>query len=306
MKSKPISIVIFSAAALLFGFLFATDWFSKPVPWQRATGWDSIPEDLRPASRISSPDIRWLGHAGILVTWHNTKVLFDPNLSSRCAVVKRHMQAPVKASDLPAIDAVAISHAHFDHLDNPTLEGIAQIGTVITPKGTDDYLSQQVKERTVVHGLKLGESQQIGPLEITAVPAVHKGGRYHPFPSRYFAVGYILRDDTSAIYFAGDTAYGEHFKKIAELYHPRLALLPIGGYLPRFPLKYHHLSPEEAVEAASVLKVKSVIPIHFGTFRIAFDRPASALPLFARAARAAGVSWEMPQLISRKDVTDPL
>ena len=291
---------------LFLAFLHFADWLGSPLAWQDATGWNQLDDSLRPASMppvdSGGPVIRWLGHAGVYLKWHKTTLLLDPNLSSRCAILRRHMQLPIAAAQLPPIDAVLISHAHFDHLDNPTLESISMLSALITPSGTEDFVSELVKSRTRMIGLQRGENVQIGDLTIFAVEALHHGARYHAFESRYFALGYVISDGKQAIYFAGDTAMGDLFKKIGEQFHPYLALLPIGGFEPRFLLKYHHINPEEAVEAAKLLGVETVIPIHFGTFRVALEEPETALPRFAREAAVQGVHWEMPRLISKDDL----
>lgn|GEM_PF-572306 len=157
----------------------------------------------------------------------------------------------------------------------------------------------------------------IGPLEVTAVPAHHNGNRFHPLASRRLAVGYVIRAGAAALYFAGDTGAGPHFAELGTRFRPRLAILPIGAFSPPVPIGRVHLSPEQAVAAALALAGLSpapaptpaaagtpssgpplVVPCHFGTFVLALDRETTALPRFARAARAANLAWAMPRLLT--------
>jgi N-acyl-phosphatidylethanolamine-hydrolysing phospholipase D len=145
----------------------------------------------------------------------------------------------------------------------------------------------------------------VAGIEILAVPTAHNGSRRHPWRSRKLAVGYLLRGPGETLYYPGDTAFDADFDAIRQDFQPTLAILPIGCFAPRIPLKIHHLSPEEAAEAGRILQVRSVIPCHFGTFALTLDRPSTALPRFARAARARGVAWQMPALLTPEDAATP-
>jgi L-ascorbate metabolism protein UlaG (beta-lactamase superfamily) len=130
---------------------------------------------------------------------------------------------------------------------------------------------------------------------------VHGGNRFHPLTSRQQAVGYVVRLGSAAIYFAGDTGFLNDFITIGTTYHPLVAILPIGGYAPAWPIGRVHLSPEQAVTVAERLGASVVIPCHFGTFAVALDQPATALPRFAWAAHEHGIRWVMPHLLQRVD-----
>lgn len=295
--------VPFGLALVLAGWV---GWASSPEPWQQATGWSEIAESDRPSVALldelnwnggGAPTIDWLGHSGFLVRWNGTSLLIDPNTSSRCTIAKRILEPSTDVALLPAVDAVLVSHAHYDHLDMPTLERIAPPAAVVLPAGSEVYFSDERWTDVDLVPLEAGEGTKVGSLEIVAVRAAHNGNRFHPLKSRQRALGYVIRSGEAAIYYSGDTGFDIDFASIRERYRPRLAILPIGAYAPRFPMKYYHLSPEEAVAAARRLGVEVVIPCHFGTFVLSLDRPSSALPRFARAARAANVPWSMPRLL---------
>lgn len=283
-------------------------------PWPKATGWDRVVGAPPPTSSIRVGDdprelrLRWLGHSGFLVDWHDTRLLLDPNLSPRCTVAPRLLERPVEPEDLPPVDAALVSHAHRDHLDLPTLDALARRGglpLVVLPAGAEASAAR-LRERGVrVTGAPAGEPLRIGGLEAIAVPAVHGGARWHPLRTGRPAAGWVLRAGGETIYFAGDTGYSaDLFREIGSRHRPALAILPISAHSPAFPVGRVHLSPEQAVAAAfdlgrrrnDVAEPPEVVPCHFGTFTLSLDRPDEALPRFARAARRAGLRWHMPAL----------
>ena len=275
--------------------------FTKGKSWKEAAGWNSISpagEFYNEAANPSWPKIHWLGHAGFLIEIEGKRLLLDPVLNPNCTIAKRVISADVLPESLPAADAVLLSHAHYDHLDNYTLERVSEIRHVIAPFGTHDFVSPQVKGRSEAVGLRIGEKFKLDGVEVIAVPAVHNGARNHPFSSTYFALGYIIRTKGMVLYFSGDTGWGEHFKEIRTKYSPDIAILPIGGFRPYFVLQNYHLSPEDAVRASMELGVKLTIPCHFGTYRVAFDYPETALPRFAEECLRRGVKWRMPKMLA--------
>lgn len=290
---------------LLGGLAAHLGWFAAPRPWPRATGWDRLPAGRRPAPASRVPgiedlEIHWLGHSGFLLRWRGVALLLDPNLSPWCTVSRRVLEPAVAAAELGAVDAVLLSHPHYDHLDMPTLEGLGAIGTLVLPSGSEAYLRGPRWAGQPLAVLRPGGSARVGEVEIVAVPAAHNGSRFHPLASRRLAVGYVLRAGDRALYYAGDTGLDNDFAALRAAYRPDVAILPIGAYLPAFPLQRYHLSPEQAVEVGARLGVAAVVPCHFGTFTLSLDRPADALPRFAAAARARGLHWVMPRLLTEE------
>lgn len=286
---------------LLIAIIAATyelGWFTGPQSIEIATGLRRIPDDQRATGKLPDEiDLRWLGHSSFILRWRGSIILFDPNTAARCTVSRRVLKLPADATTLGRIDAVLISHAHYDHLNIDTLTQISEIGFTAVPAGTEEYFEPSQAAHARPRPIQIGESLRVGEIEITAVAAAHNGDRFHPWRSPKIAIGYILRAGSHTIYFAGDTAAHNKFAAIRERFRPGIAILPIGAYSPRRPLKLHHLSPEEAVEAAVKLGVQTVVPCHFGTFRLSFDRPAAALPRFAAEAKRRGISWAMPELL---------
>ncbi len=296
---KKIALLFAACAVLLIQQL---GWFSQTRGWEDVTGFSALSQNELPTQYTPSeaePELYWLGHSGFLLQWHSTRLLLDPILSSHCTIAKRLSAAPLQPHQLGQIDAVVLSHAHYDHMDLPTLNAIENLATIVLPRGSEIFLSESLRTRTKVVGLVPEETfSPTTGVEITAVPAVHNGARNHPFSSSFLANGYIIKVKGVSLYFAGDTGWGEHFAEIRTAHAPQIAILPIGGFEPYFVLKNYHLSPEDAVRAATVLGVEKVFPAHFGTFRVAFDFPETALKRFARSAN---VLWHMPQIAAAPD-----
>ncbi|MCB1070977.1 MAG: MBL fold metallo-hydrolase [Kiritimatiellae bacterium] len=303
-KTMPTSCFI-ALSLLIVMAVWLLGWFGKRQDWTITTGWNAIPAEYRPQPSKAMPDepwIRWLGHSGFVIRWHGETLLLDPNLSDHCTVSKRIMNFPPDLTALGPAHAL-ISHAHFDHLNQDTLVGLPELTTILIPSGSEIFLDRIDTNATHIRPVVEGTSYQLGELRITPVAAAHNGNRFHPLRSQFDAVGYMIQSPQgTTLYYAGDTAYANPWSVLRETYHPDIAILPIGAYAPRIPLKFHHINPEEAVKAATELGVRKVIPCHFGTFTLSFDRPSAALPRFARAIQGKPLRWEMPQFLQAGDL----
>lgn len=297
-------VLVLVALSILLALLLG--WLRPRRTWAEATGWNRIPDAHRAPLRSrfeaegESLDLFWLGHSGFVLQWAGHTVLLDPNLSTRCTVAKRSMELPDDLAPLRVIDAALISHAHFDHLHLQTLQRLPGLRMVVVPACGEPFVRAAGLPGVAVQRLAVGQTLTLGDLQVVAVPAAHHGGRFHPLRARHPAVGYVVRRGGFALYFAGDTAFANDFEAIRDQCRPQLAILPIGAFAPRLPLKHHHMNPEEAVQAAQRLGAAMTVPCHFGTFTLSFDRPWMALPRFARQARTAGLRWFMPILWKRE------
>ncbi len=246
--------------------------------------------DLSTFSSYSEiPKVAWLGHASIVIRWRSQTILIDPVFAKHIGIVPRRVPVPKSIAALNP-NAILVSHGHMDHLDNPSLSRHPQ-SSIYLPNKTETFLSRFNRERATQ--VSLGDSISIGPLTIRPMPALHGGWRY-PWQQGYLAVSYWISDGKYSIYYAGDSAYGAHFKDIGNEHPINLALIPIGAYSPRWFLKDKHLNPPEAVQAAIDLNSASVIPIHFGSYRLALDPLDEALPWFVEEATNNGIEWSLP------------
>lgn len=251
------------------------------------------------------------GHVGVTFIGHSTfllrvptadglfSVLTDPQFSLRASPVAwagpRRARAPGIALDrLPRVDAVLLSHDHYDHMDLPSLRALHArwAPRVVTTLGNAGRLARAGMPGAVE--LDWWASCQLGPLRVTATPAQHFSGRT-PF-DRFETLwaGFMLETaDSGRLLFAGDSGAGGHWSLIRDrLGSPHVALLPIGAYLPRAVMAPVHVNPAEAVAAHVALGARRSVGMHWGTFQLtdeAIDDPPRAL---AKARAAAGLSGE--------------
>ncbi|MEL7061991.1 MAG: MBL fold metallo-hydrolase [Acidobacteriota bacterium] len=279
-------------------------WLQPRRSWPAATGWHRIPPPLRASiggplwTHASAPSVDWLGHSTMIVEWAGRRLVLDPHVRGHCTITRRILAPPIELAALEPVDAVLLSHAHFDHLDPRSLRALLdrpQPPRLVVPSGTEAFVPRRWRRHITT--LAIGESTRVGELGIEATPAIHGGGRFHPFKSG-LAVGFAIRRRDDVLFYAGDTALGPHIDAVAQQHRPRAAILPIGAYLPRWPMRGYHMSPDDAVEAARRLGCEIVVPCHFGTFVLSLDRPWDALPRFAERCAAAGVGWRMPRFLA--------
>ena len=199
--------------------------------------------------------IEYVGHATVLVDLDGVRLLTDPLLRNRVAHLRR--VAPLDARSRRGVDAVLISHAHYDHLDIPSLEKLGKSLPVVVPRGLGGLLRKRRFEAVIE--VEVGETIHVGSLGVRAVPAEHEGSR-GPFGASAEALGYVVTGSKS-IYFAGDT---DLFEEMSELAPVDVALVPIWGWGPG--LGAGHLDPRRAAEAVALIRPELVVPIHWGTY----------------------------------------
>ena len=199
--------------------------------------------------------IQYVGHATVFVDLDGVRLLTDPMLRNRVAHLRRATRVSPRA--VRGVDAVLISHGHYDHLDLPSLEKLGKKLPIVVPRGLGGLLRKRKFESVLE--VEAGEALSIGDVQIRAVPAEHDRGRA-PFGASADPVGYVI-SGSSSIYFAGDT---DLFDDMAGLGPVDVGLIPIWGWGPG--LGGGHLDPERAAEAVALIGPKIVIPIHWGTY----------------------------------------
>ncbi len=253
-----------------------------------------------PEERVGWGELRvtFVNHATVLLQFDGVNLLTDPIWSKRAGPTsmlgaQRFRPAGIAFDDLPPIDAVIVSHNHFDHLDVPTLLRLQQLSSprFFVPPGDAVWLRQRgLKNLTE---LDWDESAILrNGCALTAQRSRHWSQRRIMPRDRNYSLwdAYVLMTSQGPVYFAGDTGYGPHFGKTREAFGPmRLALLPIGAYLPRWFMDYQHMNPAEAVTAHDDLGALQSIGIHWGTFELAADGPTQPLLDLAHARAAAGL-----------------
>ena len=237
--------------------------------------------------------LTFIGHASFFVQIGQQNVVIDPNFARWLFVLKRLRKPGVRLQDLPPIDLVLVTHAHFDHLHRPSLRSIAQAALrqngkapiIVVPHHVFDLVSD-LGFGDVVE-LDWWSSYRHAGVTVTQVPSRHWGARILKDSHRGYG-GYVPRYGRHSLYHAGDTAYFAGFREIGRRLAPELALLPIGAYNPP-QFRNVHADPSDATRAFLDLNARWMVPMHYGTFRLSHEPIDEPLQLLEREARAAGV-----------------
>jgi len=237
--------------------------------------------------------VTFIGHSSFFVQMGGQSVIIDPNFARWLFVLKRLRRPGLRVRDLPAIDLVLVTHAHFDHLHRPSLRAVVQNnlrtrGTapaIIIPSHVTDLVSDLGFSEIIE--LDWWKSSRHGSLQVTHVPSRHWGARILKDSHRGYG-GYVLRAGKHSVYHAGDTAYFAGFREIGRRLSPELALLPIGAYNPP-TFRNVHTNPADATRAFIDLKARWMVPMHYGTFRLSHEPVDEPLQLLEQEARQAGI-----------------
>ncbi|MGW2013436.1 MBL fold metallo-hydrolase [Streptomyces sp. NPDC001927] len=248
--------------------------------------------------------VTWAGHASWILRVGGLTVLTDPVWSRRIfGTPARITPVGVRWEDVPPVDAVVISHNHFDHLDAPTLKRLPKETPVFVPAGLGRWFAR--RRFSHVTELDWWEAAELDGVRFAFVPSHHWSKRTLLDTCRSLWGGWVLGDRTGRqVYFAGDTGYGHWFAEIGAR-HPGidLALLPIGAYEPRWWLRDVHTDPEEAVRAFQDLGARRMAPMHWATFVLSSEPVLEPLTRVRAAWERAGLPrealWDLPVGASR-------
>lgn len=201
--------------------------------------------------------ITYVGHATCLIEMDGVRLLTDPVLRNRVGHIRRQTRA-VDPAWTHRIDAVLISHAHLDHLDLPSLRRLGPKTRLIVPQGSGDLLARHGFRN--IEQMRPGDRTRVEAIDIEATLATHDGARY-PFGPVAETVGYLMHGER-VVYFAGDTDIFPEMDGIHDSLD--VALLPVWGWGPT--LGDGHMTPRRAAESLTMLRPRTAIPIHWGTF----------------------------------------
>jgi L-ascorbate metabolism protein UlaG (beta-lactamase superfamily) len=254
--------------------------------------------------------ITWYGHASALVEIEGSRVLFDPVWSDRVSPSaqvgpKRLHPVPIPLERLPQLDAIVISHDHYDHLDLPTVQTLLRTQTApfLVPLGIGAHLERwQVPAERIVE-LDWEESAEVGALRLTATEAQHFSGRGFSRDGTLWA-SWVVAGPNRRVFYTGDTGYFDGFVGIGEKYGPfDAALVQIGAYDPMWP--DIHMTPEEGVATHLDVQAHVLIPVHWATFTLALHSWSEPVDRLWAEAKAQGVTLAVPRPGERVDVDDP-
>jgi L-ascorbate metabolism protein UlaG (beta-lactamase superfamily) len=257
-----------------------------PSLFERRRGHATPPPRL-PKPQSEQIGLVWIGHASFLIQTQSSNLLIDPNWARWLKVLKRIRHPGVQLRDLPPIDVVLVTHAHFDHLDRRTLRSVAAGQPIVVPFEVGNLVHdlgfKTVHElgywESFLHRGKAGDD-----IRVTLTPCHHWGARALVDRHRGFG-GFVVQTGGRTIYHCGDTAYFPGFREIGKQFEIDVALLPIGAY--DAPSKREvHMNPEQAIQAFHDLNARMMVPMHYGTFRLSYEPLHEPLErLRAEAAR---------------------
>lgn len=247
--------------------------------------------------------ITWYGHSAILLEMDGRRLLLDPMLGPASSPVpfmtKRFpYEAPIPLDDIKSIDAVLISHDHYDHLDYPSILKLKEhVGKFYTALGVGEHLKRWGVESDKIVELDWWQDAELGSLRFTAAPARHFSGRGFDRNKTQWA-SWVIEGATQKIYFSGDGGYAEHFKEIGEKFGPfDFAMMECGQYNELW--SQIHMMPEESVQAALDVKAQRMMPIHWGGFNLALHTWTDPIERVKEEANSKGIPLYHPYVGER-------
>jgi L-ascorbate metabolism protein UlaG (beta-lactamase superfamily) len=257
--------------------------------------------DMKAFLAAKEPQLVWLGHSAMLVRLQGKTLMFDPVFSERASPVqfagpKRFSKPPISAEELPHIDAVLISHDHYDHLDYGTIRKLRGKTTKFyVPLGVAAHLQTWGVKKSQIVELDWWDEAAFDDLKLACTPSRHFSGRGIGDRFKTLWCSWVIEAGDAKLYFSGDTGYGPHFKEIGKKYGPfDLTLLECGQYDKRWP--NIHMQPEQTFAAYQDLRGKRLMPMHWGAFMLAFHSWSDSVERVRKAAVPHGAEVMTPEI----------
>lgn len=270
---------------------------------------DTSPDEPLPVTRVKKEmfqtppgtglRVTWLGHSTLILEIDGARFLTDPVWGETTSPLtwagpKRWYAPPLDLEDLPTVDAVLLSHDHYDHLDAPTIKHLKDRDTLfVAPLGVGAHLAYWGVPEARIREVDWWDEVKIGSHTVTCVPSRHASGRHVADQYRTLWAGFVVRGPEHRLYFSGDTGLFPGMREIGERLGPfDLTMLEIGAYDQDWP--DWHLGPEQAVLAHKMTRGKVLLPIHWGLFTLAKHGWTEPIERVLRKARALGVTVATP------------
>lgn len=271
----------------------------------------SVPKNKLQIEPLDSVDIAqfkdstrliWFGHSTFLLQMHNKNILIDPMFGSvpsphpALGTKRFSKELPIEIDRLPFVDAVLISHDHYDHLDYGSIKNLKdKVGVFYTPLGVGAHLREWGVPSDRIVELDWWDEVPFEDLIFRCTPAQHFSGRGLTDRGRTLWSSWIIQSPTENIFFSGDSGYGPHFKEIGAMYGPfDLALIECGQYNEL----WHeiHMFPEETAQAGLDVRAKTIMPIHWGAFKLAMHAWNEPIQRLAKTAEQLNLEVIVPKI----------
>jgi L-ascorbate metabolism protein UlaG (beta-lactamase superfamily) len=252
--------------------------FKKPL------GASQMPELSVPSA--GNVRVTWVGHATFFIQFADHSVMVDPNWARWHGFVRRQRQPGLPLEQIPELDLVLVTHAHFDHLHKPTLKVLQAREGIVVPTGSASLVKRL--GFPAVHEVKVWDELDFNELRVIHTPSHHWGARYIHDVHRDYG-GYWMEAAGKSVFHCGDSAWFDGFKEIGKRLKIDVALMPIGAY--EAPSgRDVHMNPEEAVRAFADLGAQVMIPMHYGTFPLGNEPAHEPVERLLAEADRLGIS----------------
>ena len=269
------------------------------------------PAALKAISATPGLQAFWLGHAGVYVAIDGVRLLVDPVFAEYASPFeigpRRFHPPPLRLEDLPPIDAVLITHDHYDHLDMRTVQHLARSGTAFfVPFGIGAHLQVWGVPAGQIHDMEWWQERPLRGVRIVSTPSRHCSGRGLTDQRATLWTSWAVVGSRHRFYVSGDTGYSDHFRTIGDRYGPfDLAFIKIGAYGPGAPWLDIHMSAEDAVRAHVDVRARRLFPVHWGTFNLAFHTWDEPIRRAVAAAQRERVELLTPRIGETVDADRP-
>lgn len=262
----------------------------------------SLPVDsVTPHQDNQQAHVIWFGHSALLVVVDGLRILIDPMLGKSPSPFsfiggKRYAKPPIEIDDMPSLDAILLSHDHYDHLDYGSIMQLKEkVRHFFVPLGVGAHLERWGIGEDRITEMDWWEEVVFEGLTLVSTPARHFTGRRMVDKEATLWCSWVIHGEQSKIFFSGDSGYGPHFKEIGQKYGPfDMTLMECGQYDERWAGV--HMFPEQTIQAQLDVKGKLMIPIHWATFTLAFHDWTDPVERALKAAKEYDVHMSTPRI----------
>ena len=278
------------------------------IPKFFTNGDNKVPESELPQKELTrsyfdnepqQPRITWFGHSTMFVEMEGMNIFIDPMLGEVPAPhpllgnARFNKELPISIENLPEIDLVLISHDHYDHLDYGSIQQLKdKVKQFYVPLGIKAHLTEWGVDENKIKEFDWWENATLNGIDFVSTPARHFSGRGFTRNNTLWT-SWVLKSENNAIFFSGDSGYGKHFKEIGEKYGPfDFAMMECGQYNEQWA--HIHMTPEETIQASIDIQSKLMMPIHWGTFKLALHEWTDPIVRASRKAQELNVKMTTP------------